>query len=63
MRKNLCIVLDNGRHYMISSAIRKIEKEKQFVRTFRNFLLPNDMNICSVNLDLETTFLTLVLIT
>ena len=45
---------------MISSAIRKIEKGTQFVRTFGNFDLPIGVNICSVNLDYESTFLTLI---
>ena len=45
---------------MVSSAIRKIEKGKQFTRTLSNFVLPNSLNICSVILDRETTFLTLL---
>ena len=44
---------------MISFAIRKIEKGKQFVRTFWKFCSACGVNICSVNLDSETTFLTL----
>ena len=28
MRKNLCTVLDNGRHYMISSAMQNRENER-----------------------------------
>ena len=52
-------VLHVDRHYIISSAIRKIEKGKQFVRTFGRFCSACGMNICSVNLDRETTFLTL----
>ena len=38
--KTVHVVLNIGRHYIICSAIRKIEKEKQFVRTFGNFVLP-----------------------
>ena len=42
---------------MISSAIRKIEKGLQL--KFGDFVLPNDVNICSVNLDRKTFFLAL----
>ena len=52
-------MLNIGRHYKISSDIRKIDNGKRFVRTFGNFALPNGVNICSVNLDRETTCLTL----
>ena len=52
-------VLNIGRRYMISSAIRNTEKGKQFVRIFRKFCSAYSVNICSVNLDRETTFLTL----
>ena len=38
--KTVHTLFNVGRHYMISSAIRKIEKEEQFVRTFGNFVLP-----------------------
>ena len=58
--KTVHIVLIIGRNYMIYSAIRKIEEGKQFVRKFDNCVLPNGMNICSVNLDRETNFLTVV---
>ena len=54
-------VLKIGRHYKISSDIRKIDNGKRFVSTFGNFVLPNGVNICSVNLDRLTTFLTLLL--
>ena len=47
-------VLNICRHYIISSAIRKIENGKQFVRTFGDFSLPYDVNNCCVNLDRET---------
>ena len=57
--KKLLTVLNHDRHYRIYSAILKIEKGKQLVRTFGNFILPNGVKICSVNLDRETTFLTL----
>ena len=52
-------VLKNGRHYMISSDIHKMEKGKQFFCKFGNFVLPTSMRICSVNVDCETSFLTL----
>ena len=55
--KTVDSVLNIGRHCIISSAIRKIGKGKQFVRKFGNFLLPNGMNICSGSLDRETTFI------
>ena len=44
---------------MISSDIRQIDNGKRFVRIFGNFILHNGVNICSANLDRETTFLTL----
>ena len=50
--------LNIGRHYTISSAIRKTEKGKQFVHTFGDFVLCKGVNIYSVNLDREATFLT-----
>ena len=53
-------VLNIDRYHMISSAIRKIEEGKQFVRTFWKFYSACGVNICSVNLDCETTFLTLL---
>ena len=54
------IVLNIGGHYVISSAIRKIEKRKTvYALTFGDFVLPEGVNICSVNLDRETIFLTL----
>ena len=46
---------------MISSAIRKIEKGKQLVRTFRKFCSAYGVNFCSVNLDRETAFLSLAI--
>ena len=48
-----------GRHYKISSAIREIEKGKQFVCTFWKFRSAYRVNICSVNFERETTFFTL----
>ena len=57
--KTVQTVSNIGRHYMISSAIRKIKKGKQFVRTFWKFCSACGLKICSVNLDRETTFLTL----
>ena len=57
--KTVYAVLNTGRHHMISSAIRKIEKGKQFVRTFWKFCSACGVDICSVNLVCETTFLTL----
>ena len=57
--KSVHKVLNIGRHYTISSAIRKTEKGKQFVHTFGDFVLCKGVNIYSVNLDRETTFLTL----
>ena len=53
-------VLNIDRHYMIYSAICKVEKGKQFVPTFWKFCSAYGVNICSVNLDRETTFLTLM---
>ena len=58
---HLHTLLNIGRHYMISSAIRKIEKRKQFVRTYIwKFSSAYGVNIFSVNLDREITFLTLL---
>ena len=57
--KTVHTVLNIGRRYIIASTIRKIEKGKQFVRTFGTFCSAYGVNICSVNLDRETTFLTL----
>ena len=53
-------VLNIDRHYKISSAIRKVEKGKQFVLTFWKFCSAYGVNVCSVNLGRETTFLTLL---
>ena len=57
--KTVHTVLNIDRHYIISSAIRKVEKGKQFVPKFWKFCSAYGVNICSVNLDRETTFLTL----
>ena len=56
--KNCAPVLNIGRHCMISSVIRKIEKGKGFLRKFGNFVLSNSVKLSSVNLDRETTCLT-----
>ena len=52
-------VLNIDRHYMIYSAFCEVEKGKQFVPRFGKFCSAYGVNICSVNLDCETTFLTL----
>ena len=37
------------------------ERKTVYALTFGDFVLPKGVNICSVNLDRETTFLTLVI--
>ena len=46
-------VLKNGRHYTISSVVRK-----QLLHTFQFFCSASGVKIYYVNLDHETTFLT-----
>ena len=55
--KKLLTVFEIYKHYMISSVVRK---KKTVCAYISKFCSASGVKICSVNLDCETTFLTLV---